>query len=381
MNKIEFNIILLLILFQYAVGQDFSNETFEFDSNTREYQLYIPSSYSENSLSPLMFNFHGGNGTSQGQIAISDMRDLADENNFILVYPQAIADPTDDGSLNWIFKGDSDHDDIYFIDALISELSEEYQIDLERVYVCGYSLGGEFVYELLCRLNNKIAAGVAVARTMGQYQYENCNPQHPTAIMTILGTEDYESNYNGVVYDGITYYISADDTHQYWADFNNTENEPNETELPNYSNTDGTTVTKRVWENGDSCVVVSELRVNGGGHDWPGSFGNMDIDSDTEIWNFVSNFSVNGLIDNCSLNLSSISLNEINFYPNPVKNELTINNNNNNEKLKITDMNGRFLQDFDLVGGVNTINLSNIPSGIFIISIGNKTFRIIKSIN
>ena len=381
MNKIEFNIILLLILFQYAVGQDFSHETFEFDSNTREYQLYIPSSYSENSLSPLMFNFHGGNGTSQGQIAISDMRDLADENNFILVYPQAIADPTDDGSLNWIFKGDSDHDDIYFIDALISELSEEYQIDLERVYVCGYSLGGEFVYELLCRLNNKIAAGVAVARTMGQYQYENCNPQHPTAIMTILGTEDYESNYNGVVYDGITYYISADDTHQYWVDFNNTENDPNETELPNYNNTDGTTVTKRVWENGDSCVVVSELRVNGGGHDWPGSFGNMDINSDTEIWNFVSNFSVNGLIDNCSLNLSSISLNEINFYPNPVKNELTINNNNNNEKLKITDMNGRFLQDFDLVGGVNTINLSNIPSGIFIISIGNKTFRIIKSIN
>ena len=133
MNKIEFNIILMLILFQYAVGQDFSNETFEFDSNTREYQLYIPSSYSENFLSPLMFNFHGGNGTSQGQIAISDMRDLADENNFILVYPQAIADPTDDGSLNWIFKGDSDHDDIYFIDALISELSEEYQIDLERV--------------------------------------------------------------------------------------------------------------------------------------------------------------------------------------------------------------------------------------------------------
>ena len=110
-------------------------------------------------------------------------------------------------------------------------------------------------------------------------------------------------------------------------------------------------------------------------------FGNMDINSDTEIWNFVSNFSVNGLIDNCSLNLSSISLDDINFYPNPVKNQLTINNSNNNKKLKITDINGRFLQDFDLDGGINTINLGNIPSGIFFISIGNKTFRIIKSIN
>ena len=371
----------MLILFQYAHGQDFSNETFEFDSNTREYQLYIPSSYSENSLSPLIFNFHGGNGTSQGQIAISDMRDLADENNFILVYPQAIADPTDDGSLNWIFKGDSDHDDIYFIDALISELSSEYQIDLERVYVCGYSLGGEFVYELLCRLNNKIAAGVAVARTMGQYQYENCNPQHPTPIMTILGTEDYESNYNGVVYDGITYYISADDTHQYWVDFNNAEFDPNEIELPNYSNSDGSTVTKRVWENGDSCVVVSELRVNGGGHDWPGSFGNMDINSDAEIWNFVSNFSINGLIDNCSLNFSGITSDEFSFYPNPVKNQLTINNSNNDKKLEISDNTGRFIKDFDLVDGVNTIDFSNIPLGNFFISIGNKTFKIIKSAN
>ena len=371
----------MLILFQYCLGQDFSNETFEFNSNTREYQLYIPSSYSENSLSPLMFNFHGGNGTSQGQIAISDMRALADENNFILVYPQAIADPTDDGSLNWIFKGDSDHDDIYFIDALISELSAEYQIDLERVYVCGYSLGGEFVYELLCRLNSKIAAGVAVARTMGQYQYENCNPEHPTALMTILGTEDYESNYNGVVYNGITYYISADDTHQYWVDFNNTENNPVEIELPNYSNSDGTTVTKRVWDNGDLCVVVSELRVNGGGHDWPGSFGNMDINSDTEIWNFVSNFSINGLIDNCSLNFSSISSNEVSFYPNPVKNQLKINNSSNNKKLKITDIAGRFLKEFDLVDGINTIDLENIPSGNFFVSIGNKTFKIIKSIN
>ena len=150
-----------------------------------------------------MFNFHGGNGTSEEQIAISDMRNLADENNFILVYPQAIADPTDDGSLNWIFKGDSDHDDIYFIDALISELSNQYQIDLERVYACGYSLGGEFVYELLCRLNNKIASGVAVARTMGQYQYENCNPEHPTAIMTILGTAIGMPTTSGVVVCGL----------------------------------------------------------------------------------------------------------------------------------------------------------------------------------
>ena len=361
------------------MAQNFISQTIEFDGNTREYELYIPSSYSENSLSPLMFNFHGGNGTSQSQIAISDMRDLADNNNFILVYPQAIADPTDDGSLNWIFKGESEHDDTYFIDALISELSGQYQIDLERVYACGYSLGGEFVYELLCRLNNKIASGVAVARTMGQYQYENCNPDHPTAIMTILGTEDYESNYNGVVYNGVTYYISAEETHQYWATFNNTDDNPVEIELPDYDSNDGSTVTKRVWENGDSCVSVIEFRVNGGEHDWPGSFGNMDINSDDEIWDFVSKYSINGLIEDCSLSVTNNELySDFSYYPNPIDSYLNINNQLKNESIIIFDLNSKSIFESELVIGNNTLDISGLQSGIYSVKIGLKTFKILK---
>ena len=380
MIKTKFISLLIFLFFcKTLTAQNFISQTIEYDGNTREYELYIPSSYSENFLSPLMFNFHGGNGTSQGQIAISDMRDLADNNNFILVYPQAIADPTDDGSLNWIFKGESDHDDIYFIDTLISELSSQYQIDLERVYACGYSLGGEFVYEILCRLNDKIAAGVAVARTMGQYQYENCNPDHPTAIMTILGTEDYESNYNGVVYNGVTYYISADLTHQYWTNFNNTDDNPVEIELPDYNANDGSTVTKRLWENGDSCVSVIEFRVNGGEHDWPGSFGNMDINSDDEIWDFVSKYSINGLIEDCNLSVNNNeNHNEFYFYPNPIDDYLNINNHSNYKSIIIFDINSKSIYESELIIGNNVLDISALQSGIYSVKIGLKTFKILK---
>ena len=380
MIKTKFISLLIFLFFcKTLTAQNFISQTIEYDGNTREYELYIPSSYSENFLSPLMFNFHGGNGTSQGQIAISDMRDLADNNNFILVYPQAIADPTDDGSLNWIFKGESDHDDIYFIDTLISELSSQYQIDLERVYACGYSLGGEFVYEILCRLNDKIAAGVAVARTMGQYQYENCNPEHPTAIMTILGTEDYESNYNGVVYNGVTYYISADLTHQYWTNFNNTDDNPVEIELPDYNANDGSTVTKRLWENGDSCVSVIEFRVNGGEHDWPGSFGNMDINSDDEIWDFVSKYSINGLIEDCNLSVNNNeNHNEFSFYPNPIDDYLNINNHSDYKSIIIFDINSKSIYESELIIGNNILDISALQSGIYSVKIGLKTFKILK---
>ena len=379
MKKLDyFSLLIFILLFKISLSQSFISQTIYYDGNNREYELYIPENYNDSNAVPLLFNFHGGNGTTSDQIYLSDMRSLADENNFIIVYPQAIADPTDDGSLNWIFKGDSDHDDIYFIESIIDELSSQYSIDLTRVYACGYSLGGEFVYELLCRLNNKIAAGVVVARTMGQYQYQNCNPEHPTAIMTILGTEDYESNYDGVVYNGVTYYISADDTHQYWTDYNNADINPSETELPNNNSSDGSTVTRRIWGNGEACVSVVELRVNGGGHDWPGSTGNMDINSNNEIWDFVSQYSINGLIEECSLSVNIENQSEFSYYPNPIENLLEINNQSDEESIFIYDLTGKSVYESKLVNGYNIFDISVFKPGLYNVKIGAKTFKILK---
>ena len=379
MKKLDyFSLLIFILLFKISLSQSFISQTIYYDGNNREYELYIPENYNDSNAVPLLFNFHGGNGTASDQIYLSDMRSLADENNFIIVYPQAIADPTDDGSLNWIFKGDSNHDDIYFIESIIDELSSQYSIDLSRVYACGYSLGGEFVYELLCRLNNKIAAGVVVARTMGQYQYENCNPEHPTAIMTILGTEDYESNYDGVVYNGVTYYISADDTHQYWTDYNNADINPSETELPNNNSSDGSTVTKRIWGNGEACVSVVELRINGGGHDWPGSTGNMDINSNNEIWDFVSQYSINGLIEECSLSVNIENQSEFSYYPNPIENLLKINNQSDEESIFIFDLTGKSVYESKLVNGYNIFDISVFKPGLYSVKIGAKIFKILK---
>ena len=291
-------------------AQQQSDRTLFYDGNNREYILYVPENYSGVDQVPVLFNFHGGNGLASDWLLGSDMRSLADTAGCLLVYPQALADPGDGGSFNWIHKGDTDHDDIYFIEAIIDSLSEEFMINNDRVYVCGYSLGGEFVYELLCRLNNRIASGVAVARTMQQYQYDNCYPEHPTGLMTILGTDDTVSPYEGLVWGGESYYVSADDMHAYWANYNNTDNNPVTVSVDNINLSDGSTVDRRMWLNGDNCVSVEELRVNGGGHDWPGLFGNMDINSDIEIWNFVSQYDVSGLI-NCNANTSIQELNNL----------------------------------------------------------------------
>ena len=65
----------------------------------------------------------------------------------------------------------------------------------------------------------------------------------------------------------------------------------------------------------------------------------------------------------------------------PLKINSQLNNSTNSKKLKITDIKGRLVNDFDLVEGINTVNLDNLPEGNFFFTVGNKTFKIIKAAN
>ena len=64
----------------------------------------------------------------------ADFRSIADTSGFILIYPQALEDPNDDNSTNWLHKEPTDHKDIFFIEALIEEITTQYNIDTERIY-------------------------------------------------------------------------------------------------------------------------------------------------------------------------------------------------------------------------------------------------------
>ena len=304
-------LLLLLIVPFLSFGQQLIIENMIFDGQEREYILYIPSSYDATSEFPLLFSFHGGSGYAEDFIYTNDMRPIADTANFIAIYPQGAIDP-DGGTTSWIHKAPTDHDDIFFIEAIINSLNENYLIDQSRIYACGYSEGAVFSYELGCRLNHKITAFVAVSGSMltdyyrnDIYEWGNCSPIHPTAMMLIPGTNDDSphSNYDGLSYYDLPLYMSVDEITSYWSIYNNTDINPILSELPNIYTSDGSNVERYSWLNGDECVAVEELKIINGGHDWPGSFGNMDINASVEIWNFVSKYNTDGLI-NCNLSSS-----------------------------------------------------------------------------
>ena len=372
------NIFLAFNLF----GQQQLNRSLFFDGQNRSFIVYVPPTYDGSTQVPIVFNFHGGGGTSSSFIFTNDMRPIADTANFIAVYPQAAVDPSD-GSNSWLHKTPTTHNDVNFIEAIIDTLSNDYNIDNDRVYACGYSEGGIFSYELGCRLNNRIAGFASVSGSMlvdafrvSYYNLGNCSPIHPTAVLLIPGTSDFSphSSYSGLQ----PYYMSVNEITTYWANHNNTNTNPTVTSVPNTNTSDGSTVEKRIWENGDNCVAVQELKVINGGHDWPGSSGNMDIDASEEIWKFLSKYDVNGLINCGSTNLSNSNTNKFEIFPNPSTDLLTIKFNIKKElKFEIFSSYGKIVMTGNLNNN-NVIDLSELEPQIYILKINGNSYKIIK---
>ena len=127
--------------------------------------------------------------------------------------------------------------------------------------------------------------------------YDNCIVTHPTPVVTILGDEDYISNYDGITYEGTLYYQSSDATHESWIVNNNLLPTSNLSLVPNINTTDGSTVEIYSWSSEDECIDLYHYKVIGGGHDWPGTFGNMDIVSHEKIWEHLSEYDMNGKLD------------------------------------------------------------------------------------
>ena len=263
-------------------------KTFSHDNVNRNYLIYIPDSYDSEIDYPLMFLFHGFGGIATQFINNADMRDLAESNNFIVVYPQGL-DLGGTGShwncSNPSADNKSDVDDIGFIENLIDQLIVDYPvIDSKRIYAAGYSNGGFMSYYLGCN-SKKFAAIGSVAGTMLDDSYQSCNASFPTAMINIHGTDDFD-----VPYDGNIYYPSIPDVVDWWKNFNNT---PNEDLL---TNQDGS-IEQYIYYNDAGDRYVEHIKIIGGGHYWDDKLNYNGTNTSGLIWGFVSNYNIDGIID------------------------------------------------------------------------------------
>lgn len=358
-------------------AQQTLNETIDVNGVSRSYIVYIPATYDGSASTPVMFNFHGFTQQARNHMLTSAMREVADTAGFILVYPQG---SNFFGIPHWnvgAWTTGSTANDLGFTEAMIDTLAAEYNIDLDRVYSCGYSNGGYFSFELACKLSDRIAAIGSVGGKMSSQTLSTCSPTHLMPVVTIHGTADGTVSYATTAPSNST---TVPETNDYWITSNDLDSNPTITNLPDTDPSDGSTVERSVYEN--DCLTLEHYQVEGGGHDWVGVRGNMDIDASSVIWNFVSQYDLNGLID-CANPISNIS--ESNFaktlhlYPNPASNLVTIDIDLQTvEDCLIYGMTGQLMQAQKIGPNATTVDVTALAPGVYFLVVGNQRVRLVK---
>ncbi|MFC2083592.1 prolyl oligopeptidase family serine peptidase [Bacteroidota bacterium] len=153
------NIISILFIFVLILC---CNDNFGIqDTNRYDYLLYLPKSYSEDSLKnwPLIIFLHGASlrGNDLEKIKKFGIPNLIEQGKkfpFLIISPQL---PTKKrwSTDNWL-------------DTLFVEVTVKYRIDPDRIYLTGLSLGGEGTWHIAEKYSDKFAA---IAPICGRTSY------------------------------------------------------------------------------------------------------------------------------------------------------------------------------------------------------------------
>ena len=299
------------------------------------------------------------------------MDNTADANNFIVVYPDGIAN---EWNVGWTGTYGTGVNDVGFVSAIIDTLYQLYSIDFNRVYACGLSNGGYLSHRLACELENRIAAVAPVSGTLTDSTLFYCHPTRKMPIMHMHGTADPI-----VPYGGLTGSLSTEQTISFWLNKSTCNTPGDTTDVPNTNTTDGSTVQKIDYPVCANGVRILLCKITGGGHTWPGgsvdvpAFGNTnrDIDANTEMWNFFKQYTLNSTTD---VDLTPVPETYIRVFPNPVKDEIKIEAGGKIEHLEVYNVLGERVITQTPVAVNALLHLATLESGIYFLKISSNDF-------
>ena len=121
---------------QFITGE-FSNQ-----AGTRAYKLYVPSQASD-SRHPLIVMLHGCTQSADDFARGTQMNRLAEENGFLVLYPEQAADANVSKCWNWFQPQDQKRDkgEPSLIAGMVRDVAATHRLDERRIFVAGLSAG------------------------------------------------------------------------------------------------------------------------------------------------------------------------------------------------------------------------------------------------
>ncbi len=163
-------------------------------ASSRAYRIHVPANYTGHSAVPLVLDFHPMGLGLEWQRANSGFAAVADQEGFIVVWPQGAENTW---NLGPCCATSSTPDDFAFVRALVRQVSIEACIDPQRVYAVGFSLGGAMAYYLACQQAEVFAAVAASSMDLMAEAELACEPSRPVSVISFRGAADTTVPYDG----------------------------------------------------------------------------------------------------------------------------------------------------------------------------------------
>lgn len=269
----------------------------------RAYLLHVPSGYDGRTPLPLVLVFHGGLGNASNISQKTGFSALADEEGFLVAYPQASGANWNDGQPG---VTTAPVDDAGFAAALVDHIADVVaRVDRERVYATGMSSGGMLSNRIGLERSRTTAAVAPVAAIIGRELWQT-QPTAPQSVVAFNGTADDKTFYEGAAgadeRGPIAAAIIGSDQPSVpasmlrWAELNQCDLVSLASSLPDVDPSDGTRVVRHEYPRCAAGTEVVLYEIVGGGHSWPGArpdgvsatdaVVSRDIDATTIIWEF-----------------------------------------------------------------------------------------------
>jgi polyhydroxybutyrate depolymerase len=197
-----------------------TNGSIQVGDTMRTYLLHVPSSVTGQTPVPLVLDFHGLLTSSSYEQSISGYQALADQEGFVIAFPDGIDMAWNIGPCCTMSRT---VDDLGFAKALVAEIEKDGCIDPKRVYAVGYSMGGGISHYLACNAADVFASIAPAAFDLLVDSEEPCHPSRPITEITFRGTADTIVPYAGGASNppnglNVTiHFLGAQGTFQKWA--------------------------------------------------------------------------------------------------------------------------------------------------------------------
>ncbi|WP_449139869.1 sialate O-acetylesterase [Segatella sp.] len=265
---------LLMVLCLQMAAQTW--EEVKVGTSTRKTLTYVPKNVEKSPA--LVISLHGMNQDPEYQQKQTQWNAMADTEGFIVTYPLG-------NNRMWDTSGMGD---VKFVEAIMKDMELKHNVDKNRIYLSGFSMGSWLGYHCLETLGDKIAAfGPVSGVDIGKQPKAN----RKVSIMHIHGTGDDVFKYTGDPSHMAGGYPSIEEYVKKWAAYEGCDANNPQVVRPYPSSRKTANATRTIYNNVNNDVEVNLISIDGQGH-WHSNEPN-GVNSTQELWNFFKRHRLN----------------------------------------------------------------------------------------